>query len=227
MSFSKFRNRLCLYNNIIKNDDSVLVACVNCFLLFRFCIMMKNHPKCAECVRRNRLCVDASWENLDRTRNKLKSNIIVIENELARALIKLTRLKKTLKYIKFKIAEKFACLTQKLIDDNDDVSNDENSFVFFDNLSPDFWQFFIFSAEIFSKLLTVRKILDKFSCVFWDRVAFSFYEIFLIFLCQNFLNFIFVLVLILKIKCVLYKRLRVCWFQQWDMKNRVYFSVRK
>ena len=138
MFFSKFRNRLCLYNNIIKNDDSVSVACVNCFLLSRFCIMMKNHPKCAECVRRGRLCVNASWENLDQTRDKLESDIIVIEDELARALIKLARLKKTLKYIKSKTAEKFACLAQKLIDDNDDVSSDENPFVFFDNLSFDF-----------------------------------------------------------------------------------------
>ena len=62
----------------------------------------------------------------------------MIENKLACALIKLTRLKKTLKYIKFKIAEKFAYLIQELIDDNDDVSNDENSFAFFDNLSFDF-----------------------------------------------------------------------------------------
>ena len=110
MFFSKFRNRFRLYNNIIKNDDSVSVVCVNCFLLFRFCIMMEKHPKYAECVRRGRFCVDASWKNLDRARDKLKSNIIVVEDELARALIKLTRLKKTLKYIKFKIAEKSACL---------------------------------------------------------------------------------------------------------------------
>ena len=138
MSFSKSRNRLRLYNNIIKDGGPVSVACVNCFLLSRFCIMMKNHPKCAECVRRGRPCVDASWESLDRARDKLKSDITVTEDELARALIKLTRLKKTLKYIKSKIAEKSACLAQKLADDNDDVSNDENSFAFFDNLSSDF-----------------------------------------------------------------------------------------
>ena len=151
MSFSKSRNRLRLYNNIIKNDGPVLVVCVNCFLLSRFYIMMENHSKCAKCVCRGRLCVDASWKNLDRARDKLKSDIIVIENELVCALIKLTRLKKTLKYIKFKIVEKSACLTQKLIDDNDDVSSDENPSAFFDNLSLDFWQFFIFFVEIFSK----------------------------------------------------------------------------
>ena len=152
MFFSKIRNRFRLYNNIIKDGGPVSVICVDCSLLSRFCIMMENHPKCAECVRRGRLCVDASWENLDRARDKLKSDIIVAENELARVLIKLARLKKTLKYTKFKIAEKSACLAQKLADDNDDVSSDENSFALFDNLSLDFWQFLIFSVEISAKI---------------------------------------------------------------------------
>ena len=151
MFFNKFRNHFCLYNNIVKNDDFVFVICVNCFLFFRFCIMMKNHSKCAECVCRDRFCVNASWKSLDRVWNQLKSNITVIEKKFVRVLTKLTRLKKTLKHTKSKIVEKFVYLIQKLIDDNDDVSNDEIQSIFFNNLSFEFWQFFIFFVEIFLK----------------------------------------------------------------------------
>ena len=93
--------------------------------------MIKNNSKCVKCVRRDRFCVSAFWKSLDQIRNKLKFDIIVIEKKLVRILIKLIRLKKTLKHTKFIIAEKSACLAQELIDDNNDVSSDETSSVFF------------------------------------------------------------------------------------------------
>ena len=166
MFFSKFRNRFRLYNNIIKNDDPVFVVCVNCFLSFCFCIMIKNHSKCVECVCQDCFCVDASWKNLDRVRNKLKSNITVIENELVCVLIKLTRLKKMLKYIKFKIAEKSACLIQKLIDDNDDVSNDKNSFFFWQFVARFLTIFYFFCRNFRRSCWQFAKFLINFHVFF-------------------------------------------------------------
>ena len=60
----------------------------------------------------------------------------MIEKKLIRALIKIARLKKTLKHTKSKIAEKTLCLANEFADDNDEISeNDQNSFftdLFFD-----------------------------------------------------------------------------------------------
>ena len=51
-------------------------------------------------------------------------------------LMKINRLRKTLKQTKFKKIAKFFCLIRELIDNNDDIFDDENSF--FNNLFFDF-----------------------------------------------------------------------------------------
>ena len=111
--------------------------------------MMENHSKCAECVRRGRPCVGASWESLDRTREKLESDLDIAEEELAQALAKEARKKRHLKRTKSKLAEKALCLAQEFADDNDGVFEGDSNASFFENLSSEFWQSLTFSnAEI-------------------------------------------------------------------------------
>jgi len=124
----KTHNHLHLYQFINKDSDSVLTVCLHCFNLSILCIKMKNHSKCAECVCCSCLCVDVLWESLNYTHNKLKFNLSVAEKELTQALAKVACLYKTLKYIKDKVAEKTLCFAHKLINDNDDVSEDKNDF---------------------------------------------------------------------------------------------------
>ena len=148
MNFFKSDNRFRFYNTILK-DDFPAVLCLSCSDFSRPCIRMENHPKCVEYVRRGRPCVGTSWKSLNRTRDKLKSELNVAEEKLIRALIKIAKLKKTLKHTKSKIAEKTLCLINKFADDNDEIFEDDQDF-FFADLFFDFWQFSIFSvAEIF------------------------------------------------------------------------------
>lgn len=79
--------------------------------------MMENQSKCAECVRRGRPCVGASWESLEKTQEKLESDIHLTEEELSRVLAKLSRLRRTLRHVNSKITEKMSCLAQELGDD--------------------------------------------------------------------------------------------------------------
>jgi len=147
MKSSKTCNRLCLYQSISKDSDPVLTACLHCSSLSILCVKMENHPKCAECVRRGRPCVSVLWESLDRTRDKLESNLSVAEEELARALARVARLRKTLKHMKDKVAEKALCLARELTNDNDGVSGDEDDPGPSNLLSSNFWDGLISAAS--------------------------------------------------------------------------------
>ncbi len=127
MKSFKTYNHLYLYQFISKDSDSVLTVCLHCFNLSILCIKMKNHPKCAECVCHDCLCISVSWKSLNHMHNKLKFNLSIAEKELTWALARVTHLCKTLKYMKDKVAEKTLCLACELINDNDDVFRDENN----------------------------------------------------------------------------------------------------
>ncbi len=152
MSFFRFINRLRLYNIIVKDDESIAVACLSCFIDSMICVKMKNHLKCVECVRRERLCVDASWESLNRTREKLEFDLNLAKEELFKTFAKVARLRKTLKHTKSKVAKKTLFLTRELTNDNENVFDENsNSSILFVDLSSDFWQFIIFlSVETLS-----------------------------------------------------------------------------
>ena len=128
MKSFKTCNCLCLYQFISKDNDSVLIICLHCFNLLILYIKMKNHSKCAEYVCHSYSCIDVLWESLNHIHNKLKFNLSITEKELTWVLARVTHLHKTLKYIKDKVAEKTLCLIYKLVNDNDDVSEDENNF---------------------------------------------------------------------------------------------------
>jgi len=128
MKSFKTYNHLYLYQFINKDDDSVLTICLYCFSLLILCIKMKNHSKYAEYVCCSHSCINVLWESLNYIHNKLKFNLSVAEKELTQTFAKVVCLCKTLKYIKDKVAEKTFCLIYKLINDNDDVSEDKNNF---------------------------------------------------------------------------------------------------
>ena len=140
MKFSQTNNHLCLYNTILKNGDSVLSSCIHCSTYSLLCIKMKNHPKCAECVHCDHSCVGVLWESLNYTQNQLKSDLSAVKKSLTQALVKVTRLCKTLKCTKDKVSEKALYLAHELTDNNDDVFDDESSSdsFHFDSLPPDF-----------------------------------------------------------------------------------------
>ena len=141
MTSPKAANRLRLYNTIVRDGDPAVTACLLCSSLLVACVRM-NHPKCAECVRRGRPCVGASWESLDRTRDKLESDLSLAEEELARALAKVARLRKTLSHTKSKVAEKALCLVQELSADNDGTEDEvlPDLSQFMKELPDDFWR---------------------------------------------------------------------------------------
>jgi len=147
MKSSKTHNCLRLYQSISKDGDPVSTACLHCSSLSILCMKMENHPKCAECVHRGRPCVSVSWESLDHTRDKLKSDLSVAEEELARALARVARLRKTLKHMKDKVAEKALCLARELANDNDGVSGDEDDPGPSNLLSSNFWDGLISAAS--------------------------------------------------------------------------------
>ena len=127
MKSFKTYNHLYFYQFINKDNDSMLTICLHCFSLSILCIKIKNHFKCAECVCCNYLCIDVSWKFLNHIHNKLKFNLSVAEKKLTQTFAKVTCFCKTLKYIKDKVAEKTLCLACKLINDNNDVSEDKNN----------------------------------------------------------------------------------------------------
>jgi hypothetical protein len=152
MSFFRFINRFRLYNIIVKDDESIVVACFFCCIDSMICVKMKNHSKCAECVHRERSCVDASWESLNRIREKLEFDLNLAKEEFFKTLAKIVKLRKTLKHTKSKVAKKILCLTRELTNDYESVFDENsNSSILFVDLSSDFWQFItFFSVETLS-----------------------------------------------------------------------------
>ncbi len=128
MKSFKTYNHLYLYQFINKDSNSVLTIYLHCFSLSILCIKIKNHSKCAECIHYDCLCINVLWESLNHIYNKLKFNLSVAEKELTQIFAKVACLCKTLRYTKNKVAEKILCLAYKLINDNDDVSEDKNDF---------------------------------------------------------------------------------------------------
>ena len=106
---------------------------------------MKNQKKCAECIRRGRLCVPTSLEVLNHAYEKLQTQLQTAEEEFARALSRVNRLRKQIKLNKSHTAQKMQCVAAELDNDNDDLEDetvDESSSLFqiVDNLFSDFWQ---------------------------------------------------------------------------------------
>ncbi len=126
MKSFKTYNHFCLYQFINKDSDSVSTICLHCFSLSILCIKMKNHFKCAEYVHCDYLCINVLWESLNHIYNKLKFNLSIAEKELTQTFAKVAHLYKTLRYIKDKVTEKTLYLACKLVNDNDDVSEDKN-----------------------------------------------------------------------------------------------------
>ncbi len=147
MKSFKTHNCLYLYQFINKDNNSVLTVCLHCFNLLILCIKIKNHSKYAEYVHCSCSCVSVLWESLNCTHNKLKFNLSVAKKELTWAFVKVAHLYKTLKHIKDKVAEKALCLAHKLINDNDDVSEDKNDSDSLNLLFLNFWDDLIFTAS--------------------------------------------------------------------------------
>ena len=106
---------------------------------------MKNQKKCAECTRRGRPCVPTSLEALDHAYEKLQTQLQTAEEELARALSRVNRLRKQIKLNKSHTAQKMQCVAAELGSDNDgsgDETVDESPSLsqIVDNLPSDFWQ---------------------------------------------------------------------------------------
>ncbi len=139
MKSFKTCNCLCLYQFINKDSDSILIICLHCFSLLILCIKIKNHSKCTECVCCSYSCINVSWESLNYIHNKLKFNLSVAEKELTQTLARVACLYKTLRYIKDKVTEKTLCLVHKLVNDNDDISEDKNNSDSLNLLFLNFW----------------------------------------------------------------------------------------
>ena len=110
---------------------------------------MKNQKKCVECIRRDRPCVPTSLEVLDHAYEKLQTQLQTAEEEFARALSRVNRLRKQIKLNKSHTAQKMQCVAAKFDSDNDDSENetvDESPSLsqIVDNLFSDFWQPFDF-----------------------------------------------------------------------------------
>ena len=115
---------------------------------------MKNQKKCAECIRRGRFCVPISLEALDHAYKKLQTQLQTAEEEFARALSRVNRLRKQIKLNKSHTAQKMQCVAAEFDNNNDDFENETidefpSLFQIVDNFFSDFWQFFDF-VENFS-----------------------------------------------------------------------------
>lgn len=147
----KFQERLALFLIIRRKDAEVFHSCEHYFFVNHKCIIMTDHKKCAKCVRRDRSCVRLFLKTLKATRVKVKTKLSkTLDEPLFRLLSKIARLRKTLNHTEKRIDKKTLCLTQELVDDNEDAKN-EASFdlsQFLRDLFNDFWRLLAFSSDV-------------------------------------------------------------------------------
>lgn len=104
----------------IKNTGSIAdVSCDHCFIFKKLCIMPREGEgggsvRCSECVRRGKVCVGASWESLDRTRERTAEELNKSLEEMSSVMAKIERLRKTLKLAEHRADKKRLCLQEEL-----------------------------------------------------------------------------------------------------------------
>ena len=150
-----FNNHLCAAKEINVLNHSSVIFCHYCFFCYCLCIIMNNYKKCAECTHHECLCIDVSWETLNRVHNKFKSDILQMKSEQSWLLseqicvaAKLNCLCKMLQQINSCAKEKTLCLLQKLSDKKKviDDSFSETLSQLLNVMSFNFWQ----SVSLFS-----------------------------------------------------------------------------
>ena len=130
MSFFKYNNRLLFSKVIFSQSQFFSLSCKHCSRFIHDCVVMNSHSKCAVCIHRNHFYVSIFLKTLNRTHDKLKINLVVIEEELSRVLLKINRFRKQMKLVTSRIVQKIQCVTAELNSDNDEIKNKEVSFVF-------------------------------------------------------------------------------------------------
>jgi hypothetical protein len=122
-----------------------LLPCEYCSLHDLSCIMPSEHSnsvRCQHCVRRGRPCVNASWESLDRTRErtrkqldesfdamtKQQEEIARRQEELNQVVAKISRLRKVLKLAEERATDKQRCLQEELfLEDQQNWQNEQSA----------------------------------------------------------------------------------------------------
>ena len=160
-------NHLCLAKEISSLGYPSVVSCQYCFNNQQLCVVMSDYKKCALCTHHECLCVSVSWDSLDKTHNKLKSNILKVKSEQfclfieqseaatraaaewsriaaeqSHVTAKLDRLRKTLRQTCGHAKEKTLCLLQELSNDEEAVENPpaETLSQIFDAMPMEYWQ---------------------------------------------------------------------------------------
>jgi len=123
------KNRLRLAAEIAKNGRPVSVPCDFCLLSNSNCIAMEGtaRPKCSECVRRGKSCVNLSWESLDSTREEYRKKVEEDEKLLSEVLARLLRNKKILREAEERAKKKTLCLLSEMEKTGELESSSEES----------------------------------------------------------------------------------------------------
>ena len=141
MSSKKSCNCFLLFKIIQMKDYSSSTACDYCSSVSSLCIVMKDHPKCAECTHHGCSCVPVSLELLNQAHNHLIAELEAAEAEHFQifkkqfwiaekqfcVLTQITHLHKTLKQNKTCTISKVQCIVTELDEDINDVSENENN----------------------------------------------------------------------------------------------------
>ena len=143
--FFKMINRLRFFKIILIQNNIILFFYNLCLLFHQKCIIMNNHYKCVECIRRNRFCVLMFLKFLNRIHEKLKIQLNQIETKQIRLMSKIFRFRKMLKQKKICIIQKIRCVIVKLNNNNDKTKNEifiklSSFFQLMNDLFNDFWQ---------------------------------------------------------------------------------------
>ena len=123
MFFFKTINRLRFFKIILIQNNTVLFFCNLCSSFHQKCVIMNDHFKCVECIRRNRFCVLMFLKFLNRIHEKLKIQLNQIETKHVRLMSKISRFRKMLKQNKIRIVQKIRYVVVKLNNNNDETKN--------------------------------------------------------------------------------------------------------
>ena len=140
MSSKKSCNHFLLFKIIQMKDYSSSTACDYCSSVSSLCIIMKGHPKCAECTHHGHSCVPISLESLNQIHNPLIAELEAAETEHLQIFKKqfwiaekqfcvltwIACLCRTLKQNKTHIISKTQCIVTELDEDINGVSENEN-----------------------------------------------------------------------------------------------------
>ena len=189
-SSSFFRRRQQL--NSLSIEFLAMRFCKNCTQTSKQCRVAKNCEKCVKCVQSNRFC-DLVFLNIARWR-RLKEQRRKFKIELKESLAKQQRLFRQIDYVKKKQRvmmneklrniEKLKKTKQHVVDKKIDSLIDviSKQIVFFNDFDEWFFTSFFFLMIVSKFFRAIREIAEMFSCAVFDRIIFSFDEIFLILL---------------------------------------------